>query len=167
MHQYGTGSDKMKLKDIYKQIEAERGGLASIHTSFSEFPEGIQAHYYFYKSIMLEDELPLARADREILAVAVSSANICPYCIAHHGEALKNTQAQVDTTKSKALELLAEVLTKTPWKASSLHDDFLATGFTEAQWQHAIMVVSYFNFVNRCVHARGLDLESNFESTCS
>ena len=49
----------MKLKDIYKQIEAERGGLDSIHTSFSEFPEGIQAHYYFYKSIMLEDRLPL------------------------------------------------------------------------------------------------------------
>lgn len=157
----------MKLNDIYKQIEAERGGLASIHTSFSEFPEGIQAHYDFYKWIMLKEGLPLERADREFLAVVVSTANVCPYCIGHHSEALKNTQFQVDKTKSKALELLAEVLTKTPWKASTLHDNFLSAGFTEAQWQHAIMVVSYFNFVNRCVHARGLDLETNFESTCS
>lgn len=157
----------MKLKDVYSQIETERGGLATIHTSFSEFPEGIHAHYQFYKSIMLEEGLPLERADREFLAVEVSKANSCTYCIAHHSEALKNTKTQVDSHMSQALVSLADILTKTPWKSSVLHPDFLASGFTEAQWQHAIMVVSYFNFVNRCAHARGLELESNFESTCS
>ena len=162
-----TRSYQVKIQDIYSQIETERGGLASIHTSFSEFPGGIYAHYQFYKSIMLEDGLPLERADREFLAVEVSKANSCPYCIAHHSEALKNTQTQVDTTKLRTLSSLAEILTKMPWKASALHPDFLASGFTEAQWQHAIMVVSYFNFVNRCAHARGLEIESHFASTCS
>ena len=68
----------MKLKEVYSLIEAERGGLAAIHTSFSAFPEGIMAHYQFYKSIMLNDGLPLERADREHLAVEVSKANACP-----------------------------------------------------------------------------------------
>lgn len=157
----------MKLNEVYRLIEAERGGLATIHTSFSEFPEGIQAHYQFYKSIMLEDVLPLERADREYLAVEVSKANACPYCIAHHTEALKNTKAQLHKHKLQALSSLAETLTKTPWKSSVLHSEFLASGYTEAQWQHAIMVVSYFNFVNRCAHARGLEIESDFESTCT
>ncbi len=57
----------MKIKEAYNLIEAERGGLATIHTSFSEFPEGILAHYQFYKSIMLQEGLPLDRADREHL----------------------------------------------------------------------------------------------------
>lgn len=157
----------MKLKEAYSQIEAERGGLATIHTSFSEFPEGILAHYQFYKSIMLQEGLPLERADREHLAVGVSKANACPYCIAHHEEALKNTKTKVDENRARALDLLAETLTRTPWKSSALHSDFLTSGFTEAQWQHAIMVVSYFNFVNRCAHARGLAIEADFESTCS
>jgi len=51
----------MNKDDIYKLIQGERGGLAQIHTSFSEFPEGILAHYHFYKSIMLKEELPLSR----------------------------------------------------------------------------------------------------------
>lgn len=157
----------MNLKEVYSLIETERGGLAAIHTSFSAFPEGIMAHYQFYKSIMLEDGLPLDRADREHLAVEVSKANACPYCIAHHTEALKNTKTKVDAQRTKALSLLADTLTRTPWKSSVLHSEFIACGFTEAEWQHAIMVVSYFNFVNRCAHARNLEIESNFESTCS
>lgn len=157
----------MNLKEVYSLIEAERGGLATIHTSFSEFPAGIQAHYQFYKSIMLEDGLPLERADREYLAVEVSKANACPYCIAHHTEALKNTRAKLDKHRLHALASLADTLTKTPWKSSVLHSEFLVSGYTEAQWQHAIMVVSYFNFVNRCAHARGLEIESNYESTCT
>ncbi|MBX7230975.1 MAG: carboxymuconolactone decarboxylase family protein [Bdellovibrionales bacterium] len=157
----------MKLKEGYSLIETERGGLATIHTSFSQFPEGIQAHYQFYKSIMLEDGLPLERPEREFLAVEVSKANSCPYCIAHHSEALKNTKTNVDKVRSQALVSLADTLTKEPWKSSALHSEFLESGFTESQWQHAIMVVSYFNFVNRCAHARGLEIESNYESTCS
>lgn len=156
----------MNKDDIYKLIQGERGGLAQIHTSFSEFPEGILAHYHFYKSIMLKEELPLSRVQRELLAVEVSKANSCPYCIAHHSEALSNTNESVEEEKAKVLSSLAEVLTRTPWKASAIHADFIGSGFAEAQWQHAIMVVSYFNFVNRCAHARGLELEINFESTC-
>lgn len=157
----------MKLKEVYSLIEAERGGLAAIHTSFSAFPEGIMAHYQFYKSIMLQDGLPLERADREYLAVEVSKANACPYCIAHHTEALKNTETKVVKHRSQALASLADTLTRAPWKTSVLHSEFLGNGFSEAQWQHAIMVVSYFNFVNRCAHARGLEIESNYASTCS
>lgn len=156
----------MKINEVYRLIETERGGLATIYTSFSEFPEGIQAHYQFYKSIMLEDGLPLDREDREYLAVEVSKANACPYCTAHHTEALKNTKAQLNKHKRQALSSLAEILTKAPWKSSILLSVFLESGYTEAQWQHAIMVVSYFNFVNRCAQARGLEIESDYESMC-
>jgi len=37
---------------------------------------------------------------------------------------------------------------------------------TDAEFEHAVMVVSYFNLANRCAHAMGLELEANFEKTC-
>lgn len=157
----------MKADEIFQMIDRERNGVASIHTSFKDFPQGVAAHYQLYKQIVLVDGLPLPRTEREFLAVKTSEANKCPYCIGHHQSALDNFAATVtDPNRASALQTLAETLTKTMWRASSLKESFLAAGFTEAEWQHAVMIVAYFNFANRCVHAMGLELEENFQTTC-
>jgi len=52
------------------------------------------------------------------------------------------------------------------WRTNSLKRSFIEAGFSEAEWQHAVMVVAYFNFANRCAHAMGLELEENFHFTC-
>ena len=64
------------------------------------------------------------------------------------------------------LSELATVLTKEPWKASPIKQQFLEVGYKEDQWLHSVMVVSYFNFVNRCVHATGIELEDDFHISC-
>ena len=157
----------MKADEIFQVIDRERNGVASIHTSFKDFPQGVAAHYQLYKQIVLMEDSPLPRAEREFLAVKTSEANKCPYCIGHHQSALENfASAPTDPRRANALQTLAETLTKTMWKASLLRKSFLETGFTEAEWQHAVMIVAYFNFANRCVHAMGLELEEDFETTC-
>ncbi|MGE3760308.1 MAG: carboxymuconolactone decarboxylase family protein [Pseudobdellovibrionaceae bacterium] len=153
--------------DIFKKIYEERGGVARIHSSFEAFPEGVSAHYQLYKQLILADGLPLSRAEREFLATKTSEANKCPYCIGHHQAALKNfTSDPIASDRALALEILAETLTKNMWKTSLMRKSFLAAGFNESEWQHAIMVVAYFNFANRCAHAMGLELEENFQLTC-
>ncbi|MGE0632900.1 MAG: carboxymuconolactone decarboxylase family protein [Pseudobdellovibrionaceae bacterium] len=153
--------------DIFQVIQDERNGVASIHTAFQNFPEGVSAHYQLYKQILLADGLPLSRAERELLAVKTSEANKCPYCIGHHQSALNNqTPNSITQDRADALQNLAETLTLAMWKASALKESFLAVGFSEAEWQHAVMVVSYFNFVNRCAHAMDLELEENYQVTC-
>ncbi|MGE3975933.1 MAG: carboxymuconolactone decarboxylase family protein [Bdellovibrionales bacterium] len=157
----------MDFDFIFGLIHKERGGVAKIHSAFELFPQGILAHYTFYKQIILADKLPLNRFEREYLAVQTSKANRCPYCIGHHEAALKNSDlTQVSTVRQKAMDQLSEVLTREPWKANPIHKVFLEAGFTEPQWQHAVMVVAYFNFVNRCAHAMGLEIEENYEETC-
>ncbi|MGE0525600.1 MAG: carboxymuconolactone decarboxylase family protein [Bdellovibrionales bacterium] len=157
-----TGKD-----EIFQTIHKERNGVASIHTAFKDFPEGVAAHYQLYKQIVLVDDLPLPRVEREFLAVKTSEANKCPYCVGHHQSALDNfATALINPNRANTLQTLAETLTKTMWKASLLRTSFLESGFTEAEWQHAIMIVAYFNFANRCVHAMGLELEENFQATC-
>lgn len=155
-----------ELNEILGQIKAERGGLASIHLAFSDFPDGIKAHFEFYKALMIDDDLPLSRSEREFLAVTTSKANQCPYCITHHEEALKANLTSIPPGKAQALVDLAETLTTSPWRSGAVRRTFLDSGFNSSQWQHAVMVVSYFNFANRCAHAMELEVEPDFEKTC-
>lgn len=153
--------------EIFQVIHRERNGVASIHTAFQEFPEGVSAHYQLYKQIILSDGLPLPREEREFLAVKTSEANKCPYCIGHHQSALDRFDPNsISENRAGLLQKLAETLTTEMWKASALKKSFIAAGFSEAEWQHAVMIVAYFNFANRCVHAMGLELEENFQATC-
>lgn len=153
--------------DIFETIRRERNGLAAIHTAFGSFPEGVAAHYQFYKQLILADDLPLTRVEREYLAWKTSEANACPYCIAHHRAAFgRSEESSLNPEKMEVLSTLAQELTASPWKASRLKAFFLAAGFSEAQWSHAVMVIGYFNFVNRCALAMNLILESNFETMC-
>lgn len=159
-----------ELSEILNVISAERGGIAEIHTAFKDFPQGLWAHYQFYKQIMLAEPLPLSRIEREYLAMEVSLANTCPYCIAHHTEAYKeaakNFGGEIADVKKAALLEAAKTLTLKSYASASVAAKFLSAGFSAAQWQHAVMVVSYFNFANRCAHAMGLQVETNFEETC-
>lgn len=159
------------MEKILKKIISERGGLANIYKSFLEFPQGLSAHYEFYKSIMFESDLPLNRLEREFLAVETSKNNECNYCIKHHEEALNQTtqQDKFESIPSNVKVLYSElafVLTKYPNKSSPLKEKFLKLGFEIEKYQHAVMVVSYFNFSNRCAFAMGTELEEDFQKTC-
>lgn len=158
---------KSEIDQVFDKIKRERGGIAKIHSSFREFPVGVSAHYEFYNSIVLKDDLPLSRAIREYVAFRVSEENQCPYCIGHHKKAFKNTQSELCEMEQALLGKLARIITKEPWKSNLLKNNFLKIGFSESQFQHAVMVASYFNFVNRCALAMGLDLEEDYEKTCN
>ncbi|PCJ17472.1 MAG: hypothetical protein COB02_13705 [Candidatus Cloacimonadota bacterium] len=156
------------MTNIFNRIKKERGGVANIHSAFSEFPIGVEAHYEFYHEILLREDLPLSRVDREFLAVSTSKANQCPYCVSHHNSALEShlKNDSISDDKQKLLGDFAACLTQEPWKAKLYYKKFVEFGFSKAQFQHATMVVSYFNFANRCVHALDLELEDSFQETC-
>ena len=158
----------MEHKEIFAEIRKERGGVAEIYSEFSQYPQGVKAHYEFYKAIVLDDG-PLSRNEREWLAMETSIANECPYCYRHHNEAFVKIGGtkKVAGRRMELLSVLAATLSKSYWKAKVLRDQFTEEGFSEAEWQHAVMVVSYFNFANRCAHALDLKLEEDFEVTCN
>jgi uncharacterized peroxidase-related enzyme len=89
-----------ELRDLYERIGGARGGVAQIHQAQSLNPKVLATHFELYKALMFQPA-PLTRADREALAVAVSRANSCEYCAAHHGSAL----SQLGTTSSLPLQV--------------------------------------------------------------
>lgn len=70
--------------NIFKKIEEERGMVARIYSDFSCFPESVEAHFSLNKAIMLAEEAPLPREERELLAYVTSQQNRNMYCENHH-----------------------------------------------------------------------------------
>jgi len=78
-----------QLKEIYQQIEAERGKISNIMKVHSLNPQTMKAHADLYMTLMF-GQSGLTREECEMLATVVSATNGCEYCVNHHGEALNH-----------------------------------------------------------------------------
>ena len=120
-------------------------------------------HFAFYKAVMFQPS-SLSRRDREAIAVTVSRANGCVYCVADHAAAMESLQG--GTTDPRLLAW-AEALARDPSRASEADIVQLrGAGLDDRAILDAILTVGYFAFVNRLVLATGLAVEAGFEATC-
>jgi uncharacterized peroxidase-related enzyme len=67
------------LKRIYDQALARAGKVFNVLRIQSLRPELLRAGVALYEELMLSPRSPLSRAQREMIAVAVSRANGCHY----------------------------------------------------------------------------------------
>jgi uncharacterized peroxidase-related enzyme len=165
-----------RLREIYDDIIQKRGKLAELHKLQSLHPETIVQHMELYMELMFR-ESPLERAQREMMAVVVSAANNCEYCIEHHSAALEHfweDEEQVEDLQedyhllglsqaNKALCDYASALTSSPGKITDeTHiQPMRGAGWDDRAILDAGMIVAYFNFVNRLVLGLGASLEAD------
>lgn len=163
-----------ELSSIYKKLKKSRGKLARIHKIQSLNPETITTHMDLYMSIMF-GKSPLSRAQREMMAVVVSSVNHCEYCRLHHGEALNHywkdrerveqlyddyhqvELGNVDTLLCR----FSEKLTRFPDQIDEKEDiaPLKKAGLNDRSILDAVLVISYFNFVNRIILGLGVETD--------
>jgi alkylhydroperoxidase family enzyme len=67
------------LEQLYDEAVGRAGKVFNVLRIQSLRPEVLQAGIELYKALMLSPESPLSRAQREMIAVAVSKANDCHY----------------------------------------------------------------------------------------
>jgi uncharacterized peroxidase-related enzyme len=120
-----------------------------------------------YNEIMLS-ESSLSKLEREMVAVVVSSANRCYYCLVAHGAAVRQLSgdselgemmalnyrvAKLDARQRAMLEF-AWKLTTTPWLVEdSDRDELRAVGFDEEAIFDLAETVAFFNLSNRMASA--------------
>jgi len=171
-----------ELAELYRAIGGARGGVADVHQVQSLNPRAMAAHLALYKAIVFQRST-LSRVERERIGVVVSAANGCPYCVAHHGQALRNLgeapavadaleRGEVDgapvSDPERALLAWAARATREPAGASEADLAALRTvGYDDRALLDAALTVGYFNFVNRLVLLLGVRLEPDFEATCA
>ncbi|MBN1201762.1 MAG: peroxidase-related enzyme [Anaerolineae bacterium] len=159
------------LKAAYEEIKGARGKVANIMRIHSLKPETMLAHKDLYVSLLFRDS-GLSREERELIAVVISAANGCAYCVQHHAEALDHywqDRARVDRAVRdfRALDLpdrlraiLAYVVKLTEAPATVTEVDVAAlraVGLSDADILSVNLVTAYFNFVNRIAVGLGVE----------
>ncbi len=66
------------LREAYALVHAARGRVANIHKIHSVCPASMRTHLEIYRGLMFGPS-ELTRAERETLAVTVSTVNRCHY----------------------------------------------------------------------------------------
>lgn len=160
-----------ELKKVYNDIISSRGKLSNIMKIHSLNPDAMVKHMELYKAIMF-GKSNISREVKEMIAVVVSVANKCDYCINHHAEALnfywkENEKLKVFVKDYKSIKLTPEInvlldyafnLTALPYTISQNEiDNLKAFKWSDEDILQVNLIISYFNFVNRI--ALGLGVE--------
>lgn len=164
-----------ELQAAYGSIAERRGKVANVAVVHGLHPEAMLAMMDLYITLMY-GRSPLSRAEREMIATAVSAANDCGYCVAHHGEALR-VHAKDDALVSaiardyrtaplgeRARALLDYAIKLTRRPSSITRDDIdrlRAVGLDDRAILDANLVASVFNYFNRVVSGLGVELEAD------
>lgn len=153
-----AASSRRQVSAIWQTLAADEQGLAGAH-----------GHY----RSLTADPAPLSAAQVQMIALVVSATNGCGYCVAHAGprlaalagEALAREVARDYreanlTARDRVLLDAAVALTCEPAERKAEDVERLREyGFDDHGIVKATMVAAYYNFMNRCVSALGVQLE--------
>jgi len=164
-----------ELARWYRRAGNPDGTVDNVMRIHSLNVETLRTHFEMYTATMHRPS-PLSRAEREMVAVAISRLNGCDYCLAHHraglerllpkrpglAEALAGGETGDLGPREAALVAFATALTVSPGRMSEADVAELRTGGLD---DRAILdlaqVVGYFNYVNRIVTGLGVELGDN------
>ena len=173
-----VGEADGKLKEIYADLVAKRGKISNILRVHSLNPEALVGHLDLYMTLMF-GKSGLTRLEREAIAVVVSAANECEYCVNHHAEALGHYLDDDETldllSSADGLEVLEPRLSnivrhadKLTSAASAMTESDLgelrAVGLSDKDILDLTLIVGYFNFVNRIALGLGVEFSPEEKS---
>lgn len=163
------------LDAAYQRLIQERGRVANILRVHSLRPEAMLHHLDLYMGLLFGPG-GLSRRQRELIAVVVSRANQCEYCVSHHREALARYLKEIPVLDAvcedfraaelgdadRALATYADKLTRAPDSVTEQDIAALRTaGFDDASVLLCNLISAYFNFVNRIALGLGVSHDAD------
>ena len=158
------------LRKLFARARANLGFVPNVFRVWSYRPERLSAWFSHFRSLHEPTE-NLGVAEREMIAVVVSQANGCLYCLVAHGAALREAlgdpvlgeriafdwrRAGLDPRR-RAVCAYAEKLTLTPRELTRAdRDALIVAGLTlEEAWDVA-EIASMYNLTNRMAMATNM-----------
>ena len=155
------------LQVLWRKCVEKLGFVPNVFSTYSLKPKRLRNFMAMYNDIMLSDS-GLSKLEREMVAVVVSSANRCYYCLVAHGAAVRQLSgdpelgemmalnyrvAKLDTRQRAMLDF-AWKLTTTPNLIDDADRDGLrAVGLTNEDMFDLSETVAFFNRSNRMASA--------------
>jgi uncharacterized peroxidase-related enzyme len=147
--------------------EEKLGFVPNVLAAYSFDQAKLRAFVNLYNDLMLA-ESGLSKLEREMIAVVVSSANRCYYCLTAHGAAVRQLSGDPELgemlvmnwrtaplpARQRALLAFAHKLTVTPAEVGASDRAALReAGWSERDVWDAASVTGFFNFTNRVATA--------------
>jgi uncharacterized peroxidase-related enzyme len=163
------------LRAIWSKCLDKLGFVPNVYSAYSLKPQRLRNFMAMYNEVMLS-ESGLSKLEREMVAVVVSSANRCYYCLVAHGAAVRllsgdpelgemmahNYRVAKLDGRQRAMLDFAWKLTTTPSLIDDADRDGLrAGGLTETDIFDLAETVAFFNLSNRMASAT--DMMPNHE----
>lgn len=156
-------------EDLRVRIEAvaeKSGFVPNVFMALARRPDELRAFFDYYDALMLR-EGGLSKAEKEMIVVATSAANRCPYCVVSHGALLRifskdprlGDQVAVlyekaDITERQKTMLEAAMTLATMPDAFGQEDieQLLEHGFSEDDIWDIGSITAFFALSNRMAH---------------
>jgi uncharacterized peroxidase-related enzyme len=146
------------------------GFVPNVLQAFAHDDAHLQAFAALYNDLMLAPS-GLSKLEREMIAVVVSAANRCYYCLTAHGAAVRqmsgdpilgeilvmNWRCAALSDRHRAMLSFADMLTATPHLVGEDHRAALrGAGFSEREIWDIATVAAFYNMSNRVASATDL-----------
>ena len=155
------------LQVIWAKCVEKLGFVPNVFSTYSLKPRRLRHFMAMYNEIMLSPS-GLSKLEREMVAVVVSSANRCYYCLVAHGAAVRQLSGDPELGEMMALNYRVAALDARQramldfaWKMTTtpyLVDDgdregLRAVGLNESDQFDLAETVAFFNLSNRMASA--------------
>ena len=163
------------MQAYFRVCEEKLGLVPNVLKTYSYNQDKLRAFATLYNTLMLA-ESKLSKLEREMIAVVVSSANRCFYCLVAHGQAVRQLSgdpelgemlvmnyrvAKLDDRQRAMLDF-AWKLTVEPWAVTDAERDVLRdAGLSDDEIFDLSDVIGFFNMSNR--FATAVDMMPNRE----
>ena len=90
------------IQAVYQKCVEKLGLVPNVLRAYSFHPQKLRNFMTMYNELMLGDS-KLSKLEREMVAVVVSSANRCYYCLVAHGQAVRRLSDDAELGEMMAL----------------------------------------------------------------
>jgi uncharacterized peroxidase-related enzyme len=162
-----TPPEDADLKAIFDKCVEKLGFVPNVFHAYALKPARLRHFIQMYNEVMLAPS-GLSKLEREMVAVVVSSANRCYYCLVAHGQAVRRLSGDSELgemmafnyrvarlePRQRAMLDFASKLTTTPHMVEDADRDQLrAVGFSNDDIFDLAETVAFFNLSNRMASA--------------
>ena len=154
------------LQEKILKIQEKTGFVPNVFLALGHRPKELRAFFSYYEAVVSEN-LTLQKTEIEMIVVATSSENKCPYCVVAHGAILRiysknptlSDQLAINYNKSSISEKhrlmlsFACKLARSPELITAVDKQILTDiGFSDQQIWDIGAVTSFFALSNRMAH---------------
>lgn len=157
------------LADTFEEIRAHAGKVGNVWRALGNHPATLKAVWDRRQAVMESDVLPLTT--KEAIALAVSEANACTYCVTNHSAALRRlgeSDERIEQVRRREgrdeadqalLDFAVEVSTNPHGLRDDDFDQLRKLGWSDAELFEAAGVATHYTALNRFLDAFLVDLD--------